>query len=400
MAASGSPVPFPVVDADSHVWEPPSLWQQYVAERERPLVESAFWYERGRDGTECTVVNGRAVRSMNRTRLNRFACWRPGMSPDDIGALDPAAPPEETPGASDAGARVADLDALGIDVQVVFPTLFAEHLPVVDDPRAAAVLARAYNDWAASFVSVAPQRLHPVAVLPLQSLPATLDEIARVTELGFTTVLWRPSFHRGRFLNHSAYAPVWAALAEAGLTVAVHPSVGNTNPEFTSAGSFVERVARNLDVGHDVAPAIAPVQDAMSAVLALCYYGQREDHPDLGVVLAHAGAAWFELALEKAETYLWLFPPGPIPVTLEPAELWFSHPTLVTFDAWEDSVGVLAQTYARVAGWGSRYPHHDTTTPAEAIGMLERHRVDAPAVAAMMGANAARLHRIDVPTPA
>jgi len=391
---------FTVVDADSHVYEPPAIWTDYLSERERTLAEDAFWHERGPRGTELTVVNGKTVRSLHRSALNRFACFRPGATIESIAALDPTQPSDDTPGAADGAARVRDLDALGIDQQVVFPTIFAEHLPVVESPRAAVALARAYNDWVRDLASAAPDRLHPVGVLPLQSIPGALDEIERLAGAGFHAALIRPSFHDGRFINHSDYNPVWDALSDAGLVACIHPSVGNTNPEFTSAGSFVERVATNLGIGHDIAPAIAPVQDNMSAVLALCYYGHREDRPDLKLALCHAGAAWFELALEKSETYLWLFPAGPVPVTLEPEELWLEQATLVTFDAWEDSVGIISDVYGRVGAWGSRYPHHDATTPDEAIAMLERHHVEAATIAQMMGGNATRLYGLAVPEPA
>ena len=381
----------PIVDADSHVFEPTAIWTELLSTSERSLAEAAFWHERGADGTELTAVNGRAVRSMNRSRLNRLACYHPGDTPESIGALDPDESARENPGASDAAARLRDLDALGISRQIVFPTLFAEHLPVVENPLAAVALARAYNDWVGDFAARGEGRLHPVAVLPLQSVPGTLLEIERVTAAGFGSVLVRPSFIQGRFINHSDYDPVWRALAEAGIVACVHPSVGNTNPEFTSAGAFVERVAANLGIGHDVAPAIAPVQDNMSAVLALAYYGHLEDHPTLKLSLSHAGASWFELALEKAETYLWLFP-GPLPVSLEPEKLWLNGSTLVTFDAWEDSVAIVSDVIGSAAAWGSRYPHHDATTPAEAIATLERHDVKPAVIADMMGGNATKLY--------
>ncbi|NRA00547.1 MAG: amidohydrolase family protein [Myxococcales bacterium] len=380
-----------VIDADSHVWEPTEIWTDRVPADQRALIEDAFWHERGPAGTELTVVNGREVRSLNRSRLNRLACYHPGDSPDSIGALDPSGDAAENPGAWDPAARLADLDALGIAQQIVFPTLFAEHLPVVESPRAAVVLARAYNEWVADFAAAGEGRLHPVAVLPLQSLPGTLEEIERAAAAGFRAVFVRPSFVRGRFINHSEYDPMWRAISDAGLVACIHPSTGSTNPDFTSAGAFVERVASNLEIGHDVAGAIAPVQDNMSAVLALAYYGHLESNPTLKLALCHAGASWFELALEKAETYLWLFP-GPLPVSLEPEELWRQHDALVTFDAWEDSVGILPGVYGTMAAYGTRYPHHDASAPAEATGMLERNGVKPAVIADMMGGNAAKLY--------
>ena len=380
-----------IIDANSSVWEPTAIWTDFLSAGERVLAEEAFWHERGPRGTELTVVNGKAARPLNRSKLNRYACYRPGDTPEAIGQRDPNVETEANAGAWDAAARLADLDALGIDQQLIYPTLFAEYFPVVENPRAAVALARAYNAWATNFASDGAGRLHAVAVIPLQSTPGALAEIERAAAAGFRAAMIRPSYHAGRFINHSDYEPVWAALAETGLVACIHASPGSANPEFSSAGAFVERVARNLHIGHDVAGAIAPVQDNMTAVLALAYYGHLENHPGLKLMLSNAGAGWLELALEKAETYLWLFPPGPVPVHLEPRELWLRETTGVTFDSWENAVGAIADVYGQVATWGSRYPRHDASAPDEALAMLESNGVDPGTASRLMGGNVARL---------
>ena len=56
---------------------------------------------------------------------------------EDIGSLDPDTFQPLNPGASDPAARLADLDAMGVAQQVVFPTLFGEYLPQVLDEAAA-----------------------------------------------------------------------------------------------------------------------------------------------------------------------------------------------------------------------------------------------------------------------
>jgi hypothetical protein len=63
----------------------------------------------------------------------------------------------------------------------------------------------------------------------------------------------------------------------------------------------------------------------------------------------------------------------------------------VSFDAWEESIGVLSDEYADVAVFGSRYPRHDAAPPSEAVGMLERCGVKPERIAQFMGGNAARL---------
>jgi predicted TIM-barrel fold metal-dependent hydrolase len=325
---------------------------------------------------------------MSPSGINRQGIWRPGMTAEAIGALDPRERHPVNPGAADAEARLADMDAMGIDCHVLFPTLFAEHLPVVTNPDVAAALARAYNDWIWDFSRAAPERLVPVAVLPMQEVSFAVREVLRAARRGCRAVAIRPAFVNGRFPNHRHYDPLWRALAETDLTVCFHPSAGNTNPEWTSQGSFVERLAANLRIGHDVAEAVAPTMDAAMMLTALCFYGHLEEYARVRMAFLHAGASWVPLALEKAETYLWLLS-AIQDVSLEPDQVFFSRPSLVSFPSWESSVSRMPDVFGDVGAWGSRYPHHDASEPAEAVALFERHGLSAASQAKLLGENAA-----------
>src|SRR5262249_27252875 len=144
-----------IVDVDSHFYEPETIWNRYVPAESRSVVSSAFWHGVDDRGNRLTVLNGAAAKELSSHRLVRHALWRPGMTPDSIGELDAHAPYPLNPGASDVDARLHDMDALGIDQAVVYPTLFAEYFPLVENPIAADLLARAYNDWAADLAEAA-----------------------------------------------------------------------------------------------------------------------------------------------------------------------------------------------------------------------------------------------------
>jgi predicted TIM-barrel fold metal-dependent hydrolase len=377
-----------IVDVDSHVYEPTALWER-VEPAYLPIARSAFWHEIDADGVETTILNGRPARSMHRSGINRRACWKPGLDAAAIGALDPEVHHPPTPGASDPRARLRDMDAMGVDQALLLPTLFAEYFPLVENPDAARVLAAAYNDWLVDFASADARRLVPVAVLPLQSVNFALRELERVAKRGFRAVAIRPVFFQGRYPNHPSYDPVWKRLEALGVAACVHPSPGSTNPEWTCQGPFVERVGANLRPGHDVAEGIAPFMDSATLLTAMAFYGHMEAYPKLKLTLLHAGAAWVPLALEKSETYLWLFS-GIRDVSLEPEHVFFERPSLVAFDSWESPVGKMPDVFGRVAAWGSRYPNHDTGTVEEARAMLARHAVPAETVAGYLGGNAAR----------
>jgi predicted TIM-barrel fold metal-dependent hydrolase len=416
-----------IVDADSHVYEPDDVWD-LVPPSDRVRARAAFSRGSGNDGDAPVTLNGAPGKAMNRSHLNRQAVWRPGMSIDDVAGLDPDTAYPPNPGASDPAARLADMDALGIDQAIVYPSLFLEYLPQVADPEAAAVLARAYNDWVWEMASATGGRVHPVAILPLQAPELAGEELRRVAGLGFRGALFRPAFYKlgavesfasmlmtaggapdpdappaappAVFVEDKPFRPLWELTSQLGLVACVHPGLNNTGPDAVSSGGFAERVSERLNVAHTVAEPIAYMQDADLFVTAALYHGLFEDLPDLKVAIAHAGTTWVPLALEKCETYLWLGGLGSVPVCLETEEVWDRQPIITTFDSWERPVARMVERIGEKAAWGSRYPHHDAGSPQEARAMLERYAVDGEHVDRLMGGNASRLFGLAVPSNA
>jgi uncharacterized protein len=379
----------PVVDADSHVFEPLSIWDSYLDREYRVIARSSLYYYQDDTGEIGLVVNGRQAPPMNRGKLNRQAIWRPGMTPEQIGSLDPSRPYPINPGSQNAEQRLLDMQTMGVDKAVLFPTLFAEYFPVVENPDVAGALSRAYNDWIYDFCRRDPARLFPMAVLPLQDVILAVREARRIAALGFKGCFLRPSFTSRRFLNHSYYDPLWTELQKLGLAACVHPSVGSTNPEWTSEGASVERIAARLQIGHNIAESIAYNMDNATALIAFAFFGHMERFPDLKLVFAHSGISWVWLTLEKAETYLTFFMVKD--VALEPGRFFFKRPYLVTFNPWESSIGYTYDVVDSVAAWGSRYPHHDASSALEARQRLEKLRIPADLADKFMGGNAARI---------
>ena len=153
--------------------------------------------------------------------------------------------------------------------------------------------------------------------------------------------------------------------------------------------AFVDQTERR----NQFATAFLATGGALCLLTAIAFYGHMEIYPALKLTLVHSGAAWVPLALEKAETYLWLFS-GIRDVSLEPERVFFARPSLVAFDSWEHAVGRMPDVFERVAAWGSRYPNHDTGTVEEAREMLARHGVAAETVASFLGGNALRHFRL------
>jgi predicted TIM-barrel fold metal-dependent hydrolase len=414
-----------VIDSDSHVYEPAAVWDDYVPAGDRARATAAFHHSLDADGNETIVLNGAPGRSLNRSKLVRQAIWRPGLTVDDIGSLDPDAFAPLTPGASAAAPRLEDMDAMGVGQAIVYPTLFNEYLPQVADHDAAVVLARAYNDWVWDLAEQGRGRLHPIAMLPLQAPDLARQELERTAAKGFRGALFRPAFYDvddtaesyGRamtammavqgtgsppptkvFVEDQPFRGLWQRAEELGVVACVHPSLGITGTDSVSSGGFADRVSHRLTgVIHTIAEPIAYMQDADLFVTAALFHGLLEDFPNVRIAIAHSGATWVPLALEKSETYLWLGGLGSVPVCLEPEEVWDRHAIAVSFDSWEKPVARRSDVLGEKAAWGSRYPHHDAAGPAEARAMLEEHGVGQSRIDALMGGHCAELFGLPVP---
>ncbi len=409
---------FAVFDADTHVVEPREVWEHYLEPEYRILGKSALWREEGKLGAYLKI-NGEMYRDSDTVNIPRHAIWRPGMSWDDIGALDPETRHAMNEGASDPQARLRDMDAMGVDQAFLYPTWFAEGFPLVKDPDVAYALARAYNNWIADFCQVAPERLFAAAMLPLQNMEFALEELARVSATPcFRGAFIRPMFVEGRYLTHPYYEPLWEALTTHNITAAVHATPGLNNPEWTSHGPFIEKMKGRLSqrsllgdagggptaggggsaftvsdipLGHSLSPILAYWLDNYLFVAStLLGYGVMHRYPTMKVVVSHGKATWMEEVLEKFEASTRVIAlQHYYPVRTDAEEMWEEGHVMLGFDADERGVRKMPERYGAKVVWGSHYPHDDTTSAWEAIDMLTQSEVAETHIARMMGENAA-----------
>ncbi len=411
---------FPVFDSDTHAVEPPELWSKYLEPEYRTLGKHALWREEGKFGSYLKV-NGKVFRDTMNSNIPRHAIWRPGMTWDKVGELDPSYRHAMTEGASNPAARIRDMDAMGVDQAFLYPTWFAEGFHLVQDPDIAYALARAYNDWMADFCKAAPERLFAAAMVPLQNMDYTVEELRRVSKIGcFRGAFIRPMFIEGVYFTHPFYEPLWTELEDLGIAAAVHPASGLWNPEWTSHGPFFEKVKGRLNqhefisvagggpsagggtakafafsasppLGHPIAPILSPwLDNHMFVASSLLAFTVMQRFPKMKVVVSHGKASWMEEVLEKMEASTRTIPLlHHYPVRTDVEELWEEGNVMLGFDAEERLIQKLPDDFAAKIVWGSRYPHHDTTSAWDAIATLSDARVDESMLARMMGGNAA-----------
>jgi len=117
--------------------------------------------------------------------------------------------------------RLADMDAAGIDLQVLsVPGFGLERLA----PTAGIALARDCNDALGDVVQARPDRFAGFAILPLQDPDAAAAELERsVTRLGLKGAMVSGTIN-GRFLDDPSFSPVLAEAERLGVPIYLHPA--------------------------------------------------------------------------------------------------------------------------------------------------------------------------------
>lgn len=168
-------------------------------------------------------------------------------------------------------ARLADMDAAGVDVQIVSPS--PSHYHYWADPDLARTVFRLANEGVAGHIAQAPERLYGLGLVPLQHPGLAAEALDHALGLGLRGV--EISSHApGLELSDAALEPFWARAEESGAVVFLHP-FGCTLDE------RLDRFYLSNIVGQ-------PAENAV-ALSHLVFSGVLDRHPGLRVLAAHGG---------------------------------------------------------------------------------------------------------------
>lgn len=363
------------IDADGHVIEPAELWQRELPAALRARGFAVRWNADTRQ--EEVHLDGRL--------LLPFGIVGVGMAGRPFDAIGTGVRYGELmPGGFDPHQRLRDMDAEGIDVAVLYPSI-GLFLAAIEDPQLAAASCRVYNDWLADYCRAAPQRLIGVAAVPMQDVDAAARELRRACDtLGMRGAFLRPNPCNGRVLHDPYFDPFWRTAAELGVPIGLHPSGAGDLP-----GALQGLRLDAPIMGH---PSIFFI-DAFIGFSHLVCGGVLERHPTLTVVVLEAGGGWlghwFDRFDHFAQVYGWMAPE----LRLKPSE-YFRRQCYVSFDPDETTLPLLAPLIGeeRIV-WASDYPHLDATFPG-VVRELDEHLLTLPHSAQdrIRGANAAALY--------
>jgi aminocarboxymuconate-semialdehyde decarboxylase len=173
---------------------------------------------------------------------------------------------------SDVDDRLAKMDAMGVDVQVLSASLVHQGLEWAD-AQTSLRLARTTNDWIAKAVAKHPARLIGLGTLPLHVPALAVTELERcLRELGLRGVAISTTAG-GMELGDPQLRPFWAKAEALGALVYIHPG-GNRDRRF-----------KRFHLWNSVGQAF---EEAM-AISSLMYDGVLESFPKLRICISHGG---------------------------------------------------------------------------------------------------------------
>ncbi|MFT5540431.1 MAG: putative TIM-barrel fold metal-dependent hydrolase [Alphaproteobacteria bacterium] len=349
-----------VVDADAHVIETPFTFD-YIEEKDRkytPLVvnQIAGAEQKSNEGKvqsqHWIVDNNVYAKDRNVESVVSKAEWREMR---------------------DIAGRVAHMDELKIDVQVLYPTLFLR--PCTDNIDVERAIFRAYNRWLADIWKKAPTRLPWAAMAPFRSpIEVIRDELIWCKENGAKSIFMRP-LERETEITDPVFWPLYELAQELDLAITFH--AGN--------GSF--------QVHDFFFPTSFPIHklSMVGAFHGLLMTDLPKRFPKLRWGFIEASSQWLGYAINDA--------------TLRKRQKGVRLGDNVLRDnniyvavQVTDDLDYILDRYADedFLVVGTDYGHTDTSAEIEALRMIrDDGKIPGPVVDKILGPNAARLYNLD-----
>jgi predicted TIM-barrel fold metal-dependent hydrolase len=376
-----------IIDGDSHVLEPPDLWDEYLEPEFRPRAIRITRSITGRDGETrgikpMNAPTGAQAPSEDLRNLPEMALeLKARMAADEhliidrqiimsgglsgLGGVD--VPRSQLPymtylegaplASFDTAERIKLFDEKGIAGGVVFPTIGI--LWDTEDPKLADAYCRAYNRWCEDFRGAESGRIFPMAHVAMHDPEMAHAELKRCLKAGFRGMFVAPEPVNGRSPAHPDFDPLWHELEDAGMPACLHVIV--------RFNRILENPTRHhnllVEPSRTFAFAMGATYQVIPAMASLVLSGHFDRFPDLKLLCVEAGAGWAPYIAHRLDEKYEMF--GYTEKTkLEPSEYmkrnvyYVVEPREKNIDSMMDIIG------ERQFLWGSDYPHVDSSADA------------------------------------
>lgn len=368
-----------ILSSDSHVFEPPDLWQKRIDARFRDRGPRILRI----DGADQIVVEADQILSGIGLISNAGARFEAPETISADGRFE-----DVLRGGYEPEQHLKDMVLDGVAGEVLYPSQGLFYFRLTDSLLMSAIF-RAYNDWLAEFCRSDPKRLKGVAMINLDDVQDGIGELERAARLGLTGAMITEYPHEHRRYDQPEYESFWAAAAGLGLPISLHTATRRQG-KIRGAGEKTLRDASSRSTKAHY-PALS--------MCDLIFSGVFERHPGLTLAIVEFELSWVPHVLSSMDyTYrerhgeaIYRFKDGMIPSD------FFHRNVMLSFQ--EDAIGIRLRDIIGVDNmmWGSDYPHSESTFPQSQKILAEiLAGVPDDEQAKIVGGNTARVYGFDV----
>ena len=328
---------YQLIDADSHVNEPPDLWTSRVPAQYRDRAPRMESFDEG----DAWVVEGAPAPinfGLNAAAGLDLKTAKPWVRFDEIRA-----------GGYDPKARLTEMDADKVDAAVFFPTpRLSQGVFVNPDPDFHLALVRAYNDWLIEYCAEDRNRLGAIPMLPNRGVAQAISELERVMDRPEVKGVLIGCYPHGDTEISAEDDALWKAIAATGVALHIHVSLNDTAPSAQ---------------GGTKLPGDLRMYDAPRRILQLIWSGVFERFPDLQVAVVEVDVGWLPFFKEQADDRYFRQDLGQTFNLPRPPSYYMEHNFNFTFVS--DYFGVKNRHAIGVDRmmWSSDFPHLPANWP-------------------------------------
>jgi predicted TIM-barrel fold metal-dependent hydrolase len=376
-----------IIDSDVHFFEDRRTWLDRIEPRFRDRALQIVDDERGFAWLACgdrrlhlaeVHVPGRVdLLGEGRKREREWNGQRPAPFEEQV-----------RPEFRDPAARLARMDAEGVDAAIFFPNygLLWEDL-LADDVEATCANMAAYNTWVTEIARASGSRLFGVSHLSLRDAAWAENEIGRMATAGIRLAMIGPNPVDGKPLAHPDLDRLWACFQDHEVAPVFHVSLFQRPLHPAWYEMDPDPVNKVMDmVFLSVAPA--------AAITNLIIHGKLEQFPRLRLGVMELTGRWvpeYLLHLDGGFAFYRTMNARPLThLSLQPSDYFRRQVRIGVFGA-EGPLQLIEQVGDRIFMWCSDYPHAEGLASGLSDYRGMTTGIEEGAAARLFGGNAAWL---------